>query len=106
MAPAGVSLLEEPIGGAEAGTVARLAITNCNVVVGNSLREEEAAGERVVGCIVDDVVVLPGSVADTEARACLDPDLFLRRFRGRCCNDGCGEVGSFSVDSVGGVLQG
>jgi hypothetical protein len=48
MAPAGVSLLEEAWGSAEAGAAARLAITNCNVVVENSLRGE-AGGERAVG---------------------------------------------------------
>lgn len=106
MAPAGVSLLEEPWGGAEAGTVARLAITNCNVVVDNSLRGEGAVVERIAGSNADDVVVLPGSVADTEARVCLEADLFLRRFRGRCCIDGGGEVGSGSVDAVGRVLLG
>ncbi len=104
MAPAGVSLLEEPRGGAEAGTAARLAITNCRVVGENSLRDEAAAGERVVGCNADDVVVMPGSVADTLARVCLEPDLFLRRFRCRGCTNGGGEVGGSSVDSVGVLL--
>ena len=99
-------MLEEAREGAEAGAVARLPITNCNVVVENSLRGEAAAGERIVGCSADDVVVLTGSVPDTAALACLEPDLFLRRFRGRCCNDGCGEVGSCSVDSVGEVALG
>ena len=72
----------------------------------NSLRDE-AVGERIVGCNADAVVVLlSGSIADKVARFCLEADLFLRRFRGRCCNDGCGEAGSCSVDPVGGVLLG
>ena len=48
----------------------------------NSLRDE-AAGERIVGCNGDDVVVLSGGVTDTVARVCLEacPVLDLCRQR-------------------------